>query len=273
MLVAKREEDATARFSLRLPENLRAQLEAKARLRGISLNAEMVLLLNDALHQEQIERIVFGRHYGTLIMIAQVINGLEKVEGKKLEEDFRNIMRTAADVVIRFMENAPAAFASSEYPVGIRDRIDTMIVQMLTPIGKLLPLLPCENDPNPPFIEALRAEIAAKVEAKLAALDLDATQRAGELTWSQYGLPPEVVARIRREVREKVEAEIRETGEQERIAAELFYKELRLRREATEHIAAELLYEELRLRREAQQWDQSPPAEQENPANKKDADN
>jgi hypothetical protein len=163
LLVAKREEDATARFSLRLPEDLRAKLEDKARRHGISLNAEMVLLLNDALHQEQIERIVFGRHCQTLTIMAQVINGLEKVDGKRLEEDFRNIMQTAAEVVIRFMENAPAAFASGEYPGGLRDRIDATIVQMLRPFGELLPpqdveALRAAADPNPTEEELVSEE-------------------------------------------------------------------------------------------------------------------
>jgi hypothetical protein len=121
-------------------------LETEAKRHGISLNAEMVVLLESALYQSQIEsqigRTVFGSDskYALFSVLGQVIHGIENLEGKKWEDDFRNILRTAVEIVIRFWENGAVFVVAGEYPGGIRDAIDVAVVErMLKPFINAFP--------------------------------------------------------------------------------------------------------------------------------------
>ena len=104
--MAERDESAKAQLKVRCPEPLRARLEASAKKHGFSLNSEIVLRLEGALFQSDIANTVFGDEdiFTTVYGIAQMIRCFERFEGKKLKEDFNNILLRSVFTVIRFKQ-------------------------------------------------------------------------------------------------------------------------------------------------------------------------
>jgi hypothetical protein len=160
--MAKRADDAVARFSLRLPEQLRARLETEARRLGVSLNAEMVLALESHLYQKQIGQTIFGSEniYTVVSVIGHAIACIEKNYGKKLEDDIKNILQTVFDLIIRFLEKGREAIGTGEYPGGIRDATDEAVFAML-----VRPLIDTLSQ-SPEALEAL-ARQSQKIEKEV----------------------------------------------------------------------------------------------------------
>jgi Arc-like DNA binding domain len=128
--MAQRDEAAKAQLKVRCPEPLRARLEAEAARHGHSLNAEIVLQLQSALNHRELGQTIFGDEniFATVNLISYVIRGCEKLGGKKLREDFENILRKSVDVVILFMRTYES---DKESGVSFRDLIDSAVSVLL----------------------------------------------------------------------------------------------------------------------------------------------
>jgi hypothetical protein len=143
--VANRSGTAKAQLKVRCPEPLRARLEASAKHHEWSLNSEIVLRLEGALFQGDIAKTIFGDEeiFAAVYVIAQVIRQVQKIEGKKLKDDFRNILQKSVDLVIRFTETARQAISNRENSGGMRDVNDAAIFAMM--LQTLIDAVPPED--------------------------------------------------------------------------------------------------------------------------------
>ena len=140
--MAGREEEATARFSLRLQEHLRARLEAEAELHGMSLNAEISYRLESSLNQQDVGQSVFGDEdiFTTVYMIGQLIRGFEQANSKKLRQDFKTIITQSVSAVFQFLDFAAESRGglNKEYP--IRHIVDLAVFNMIQKMITTQPL-------------------------------------------------------------------------------------------------------------------------------------
>ena len=103
-----RKETATVDLKLRLKEPLRAQIEAAASARGVSLNAEMVSRLYRSFESE--EDVFGGRHiYAFMKLLASAVSFIESQRDRKWHEDaatYREVAATLPKLLASFEPKA-----------------------------------------------------------------------------------------------------------------------------------------------------------------------
>jgi hypothetical protein len=131
MARTQRDETAKAQLKVRLPAELRAKFEAEAKRHEHSLNAEVVLSLESALYYKEQGVTVFGNEdiFATVDTIAYLIRGFEKHDGKKLREDFENILRKSVEALISFMKVGQGSQKAGEY--SVRDGVSMAVAAMI----------------------------------------------------------------------------------------------------------------------------------------------
>src|SRR5438067_13502660 len=87
--MADREKNARAQLKLRLPEPIRARLEAEAEQNGYSLNWEVVRRLDQSIKDDDLGKFLFGTRdkFFAAYYFAGIIETLEQKTGKFLTED------------------------------------------------------------------------------------------------------------------------------------------------------------------------------------------
>lgn len=106
----KRGKADKAQVGLRLPEPLRARLEAEAKEWGYSLNNEIVRRLGLSLQDDDLGKLVFGDGdiFHCAYVFAGIIQALERHTGKRVRED-SSIFEMAADQLPDFAGIVPNA--------------------------------------------------------------------------------------------------------------------------------------------------------------------
>jgi hypothetical protein len=97
---------------LRLPELLKARLEADARRAGSSINAEIVRRLEGSVRDEDLGSVVFGsaERFGRAEAIDRLILALQMTTGKDMAD--RETRHLIADTVASFLKHGPEIVAA-----------------------------------------------------------------------------------------------------------------------------------------------------------------
>ena len=130
--MAKHSRSDTIQLKVRMKEPLRAAIEASAKKRGISLNAETVRRIEASFEAERRESLIaaeatssvyfsFGGldNFMVLRLLANAISTMEQTSGRKWREDpalFAEVKKATVQILNFFKpgEEAPAPFISNE---------------------------------------------------------------------------------------------------------------------------------------------------------------
>jgi hypothetical protein len=107
--MADRDKSSRAQLKLRLPEPIRARLEAEAEQNGYSLNWEVVRRLDQSIKEDDLGNLIFGNRdiFHAAYLFAGIIDALERKTGKKFSSD-PSIFDMAVEAMKRYSTLVPA---------------------------------------------------------------------------------------------------------------------------------------------------------------------